>query len=118
MFGDVTALRRVKSEFKSKYKPLLTWGKHGDDEEDEETTKSTEGSEILKSLCSSLETELHHVRYNTTEVEFLKSVLGYTDNDIQKGVAKITGKNRILFQDWMQDRLNKSISSLFGGRLG
>lgn len=84
-------------------------------EDEEETEKSYN---ILKSLRSSIEDELSVFRYNQREVEFLRDVLGYPESDINKGLVRITGRERAMFQEWLQDNLNKSVSSMLGGYFG
>jgi hypothetical protein len=48
---------------------------------------------------------------NRTEVEFLKS-LGYTEEDISCGNARITGMNRTNFNKWLQANLVSALSDL------
>lgn len=90
--------------------------KHGDDEDEEETNKS--GSDILKSLMADVEPVVSRHRYNPREVEYLRDVLGYDEAAISKGLVKISGRERAAFQDWMQERLQKSMATLVGGLSG
>jgi hypothetical protein len=69
--------------------------------------------DMLKAIRDNLVGE-HTFAYNPTEVEFLKSVMGHSEADIQKGHARIEGRHRHRFHEWMLDRMNKSVSGLVG----
>jgi len=68
--------------------------------------------DILKSINNKLATEKARRMPNIREQEFLMDVLGYSQEDITKGVAVITGRNRRLFNRWLCDRLANSTSDL------
>ena len=83
-----------------------------DDEADEDDT--SKAVDILKALRSTAEEVVGRARYNPSEVVFMKEVLGYTDQDIHKGLAKIIGRNRHRFHEWMLDRMSKSVDTMMG----
>lgn len=72
-----------------------------------------EGISILKSISGSLEAARKAYQPNPTEVSFLLEQ-GYTVDEIMKGQVCITGRLRGLFQDWLCDRMAKSVNSLVG----
>jgi hypothetical protein len=57
---------------------------------------------------------LHKLKPNETEIEFLTEVLGYTHEDVNKGLARIVGRDRSLFNEWVCERLHKSVAELRG----
>lgn len=86
------------------------WHHDEDEEEESNTQKSNENITLLKSLMNRVEETLLF-KYNSAEVEFMKEVMGLSEDDIRKG-GRITGFNRSKFHSWSLDRLNKSVDSL------
>ncbi len=91
--------------------------KDDEDEEEEEVGKSQSALDIVKSLITQIDYELDKNSLNPAEREFLLDELGYTERDILKGRAVITGKNRYRFSEWLVDRMSKSVSNLNGENL-
>lgn len=81
-------------------------------EKPEETKKSWEGFDMLKSLTASLDAEVAAYTPNSREIEYLVDICGYTREDVMKGYATITGSERNRFNAWLQDELRKSIRKL------
>ncbi len=75
-------------------------------------SKMAKSVDFLKSLNTKLEYEKVTHTPNVREQEFLREVLGYSQEEINKGVAVITGRNRNLFSRWLCDRLANSTSDL------
>jgi len=67
---------------------------------------------ILKSLNARLSQEKAVRTPNPREQEFLRDVLGYPQDSINKGHAVITGRSRRLFTQWLCDRLCDSTTNL------
>ena len=89
--------------------------KKGEEEEDdEEVEKSLSGLDIVKSLNVSLTRVLSKNALNPIEREFLTQELGYTERDILKGSAIISGTDRYRFSEWLIGRMSKSVNSLNG----
>ena len=72
----------------------------------------SEAQEYLDNLNKSMRDFKESRTPNSTEQEFLRDELGYTQDDINKGLAIITGKNRGLFNRWLCDRLTSSTDTL------
>lgn len=68
--------------------------------------------EILESVNKSMDSTINYYINNPREIEFLTSVLGYSEEDVSKGLAVITGHNRSLFNRWLCDRLLESTTNL------
>jgi len=89
--------------------------KETDEEETEEETEKAllaDPSSLLKSLNTEVRTELNRVLPSANETSFMVNVLHYDPTLVAKGQKHIMGKDRHLFNEWMQGRLSKSISSL------
>lgn len=89
--------------------------KEGEEEEDEEETEKAllaDPSSLLKSLNTEVRHELSKVLPSDTETYFMVEVLHYDPTLVAKGQKHIMGRDRHLFNEWMQGRLSKSISSL------
>lgn len=89
--------------------------KETDEEETEEETEKAllaDPSSLLKSLNTEVRTELNRVLPSANETSFMVNVLHYDPSLVAKGQKHIMGKDRHLFNEWMQGRLSKSISSL------
>ena len=89
--------------------------KETDEEETEEETEKAllaDPSSLLKSLNTEVRTELNRVLPSANEASFMVNVLHYDPTLVAKGQKHIMGKDRHLFNEWMQGRLSKSISSL------
>lgn len=77
------------------------------------------GLSIMESVNKSLTNFARSRLPSPTEQEFLREVLGYSQEEINKGVAVITGRNRRLFNRWLCDRMHTSTDTLvksIGGR--
>lgn len=72
----------------------------------------SDGFDMLKSLTDDLQSQLNAVTPNVREVEYLTGICGYTQDDVMKGYATITGSERNRFNSWLQDELRKSIRKL------
>ena len=72
---------------------------------------SKSATRMLNAVAVNSEIILKSTRPNQAESEFLKSI-GYTDSDIAKGRARITGVNRSKFNRWLCDNLMQNIDSL------
>lgn len=72
----------------------------------------TDAMDMVKSLTSGLKERLQAPSVTDTEYEFLTVVKGYSDLDIRRGRAIITGKDRRLFSDFLCNRLLKSLDGL------
>ena len=68
--------------------------------------------EILEAVNKSMDSTINYATNNPREIEFLTSVLGYSEEDVSKGLAVITGSNRGLFNRWLCDRLLESTTNL------
>ena len=90
-----------------------------EEEEEEDTTKSLGSTalDIVKSLNYRMDAVLGNKSLNPTEEQFLLEELGYSKNDITKGIAQISGPNRNRFTEWLARRMQKSISHLNGEEL-
>jgi hypothetical protein len=82
-----------------------------EDPTDEKAKKSSEAVEILKSFNAVLVREIQQSQPNDTEVEYLLEK-GFTEEDITCGRARIVGPERGRFNQWLHNRLTKSISKL------
>jgi hypothetical protein len=83
------------------------------DKKDETAVAKSMSLDMLRSVRENL-VGTHTFAYNPTEVEFLKTVMGHSEADIQKGNARIDGRHRHRFHEWMLDRMHKSVSGLVG----
>lgn len=89
--------------------------KKKDEEETEEETEKAllaDPSSLLKSLNTEVRSELNKVLPSDMETAFMVDVLQYDPALVSKGQKHIMGRDRHLFNEWMQGRLSKSISSL------
>lgn len=89
--------------------------KEGEEEEDEEETEKAllaDPSSLLKSLNTEVRHELNKILPSDNETSFMVDVLHYDPTLVAKGQKNIMGKDRHRFNEWMQGRLSKSISSL------
>jgi hypothetical protein len=88
------------------------------DAELEEERKKKEDIEksvdILKALRQSVERELSMCLPNPTEIEFMRDVLGHSEDSIRKGLVTIKGKDRHRFHEWSLQRLAKSVRDMSG----
>jgi flagellar biosynthesis GTPase FlhF len=75
-----------------------------------------EATELLKSFNSGLEAEIRRSKLKSVEVEFLTKHLGYSEDDIIKGRAIISGRDRHKFNEWLLSRLPKFPEQLYRGR--
>ena len=88
----------------------LTPDEEEDDTEDAEKsigidfTALANVAKVVKSINKS--------RVTPVEMEFLTVELGYTLEDVEKGIAKIAGRNRDRFTQWLCGRMHKSINVL------
>jgi len=82
-----------------------------EDYKDRNAKSTSEASRIMKAVLAKAENLAASNRPNTAEVEFLKS-LGYTEDDISVGAARITGRTRSRFNQWLQHRMLTSIETL------
>lgn len=98
---DDTVVEEVKSDRKKREK----------EGEDGGVVKSA-AVQKLELINKALQAEKHVRTPNPREQEFLREVLGYSQEDINKGVALITGRNRSLFNRWLCDRLTHSTETL------
>lgn len=85
-----------------------------EDENEEETEKAllADPSSLLKSLNTEVRNELNRVLPSDHEISFMVDVLHYDPALVSKGQKNIMGRDRHLFNEWMQGRLSKSISLL------
>jgi hypothetical protein len=74
--------------------------------------KTKKSLELLKNLNTQLQEQKLQRYPNPREQEFLREVLGYSQEEIIKGLAVITGPNRRLFSKWLCDRLQDSTEEL------
>ena len=75
----------------------------------EETKKALN---ILKSFTEDLKDQLNKSQPNEREIEYLTTECGYEYADVIKGRARITGRDRDLFNTWLHTRLRKSLQRL------
>jgi hypothetical protein len=83
-------------------------------DKDEEDTEKSVAVVLLKSLRIETEEQIAIYRHNPTEVVFMCDVLGYTEQDIRKGLVRITGRDRHRFHEWMLERMCTSVDSMMG----
>ena len=87
-----------------------------EEEEETDTEKSLvttpNPTEFLKSLNHEVREELKMFLPNDMETAFMVDVLDYDPILVSKGQMSIKGKDRHRFNEWAQERLYKSISSL------
>lgn len=93
--------------------------KHGDDEDSvssevDSELKKEEKVEKSIELLKSLNNTIHDLKTipSPVEMEFLTDVMGFRKSDILKGLVVLKGKDRHRFNEWVIDRLNKSLPSL------
>ncbi len=72
----------------------------------------TDGSDLFKSFHNTLQTEILGGGFTDLEVEFLTSELGYSNRDITKGLAVITGTDRHKFTEWLLERALSPVDEL------
>lgn len=74
--------------------------------------KSNEAVDMLKSLSSGLAEVYEQLTPSELESEFLVSHCGLPADEVAKGLHWIAGKDRDLFDQWVCDRMTKSIDAL------
>lgn len=77
-----------------------------------EAFKSQSATNMLKSLTSGLAEFNQALLPSDLEFEFLTAYKGLPADEVAKGLHWIAGKDRDLFQEWVCDRMQKSITSL------
>lgn len=95
-----------------------------------EGTAKSEAADMLKSFAAALQAQVAPSMPNETEVEYLttqcyksETVINkygceenirvpYTREDVIKGRARIEGSERSRFNDWLQERFQKSLGKL------
>lgn len=84
------------------------------DEEDAEAPKTRLAEDIRKSISEPMDMFARSIfpRYTEVETEFLVNVMGYSQRDIALGNAVIKGHNRERFNQFLSERMNKSLGSL------
>lgn len=87
-----------------------------EDAEEKSINKSFNSSanDLVKSIGMYVSSMSGLKKPSNTEREFLTEVMGFTEDDIRKGLAKIHGTDRHRFNEWLQDRLYKSLDALTG----
>lgn len=83
-----------------------------EDGADEETQKGIGVDFIALANVAKVVKSINISRVTPVEMEFLTTELGYTLEDVEKGLAKITGRNRDIFSKWLCGRMHKSINVL------
>lgn len=83
-------------------------------QDEEKEVSKADAVGILKSLQTAATEDLERYKHNPTEVVFMRDVLGYNEQDIRKGLAHITGRNRQRFHEWMLARMYNSVDSMLG----
>lgn len=73
--------------------------------------KSSEAVDMLKSLTSGLEEVYQQMSPSELEAEFLVSQ-GHAPESVAKGIHWIAGKDRDLFDNFVCDRMQKSLEAL------
>jgi len=86
--------------------------KEEEEEETEEAQKSIGIDFVALANVAKLVKSINKSKVTPVEMEFLTLELGYTLEDVEKGVAKITGRNRDRFSNWLCGRMQKSINVL------
>ena len=80
-------------------------------EDEEQTVKSLA---LLETVSEQAVSIINKSKPSDTEIEFLTEVLGYTHDDVRKGRARIVGRDRTVFNEWVCSRLQKSVENLRG----
>lgn len=75
-------------------------------------SKIEKSIQILKGFSEQLNKAVLQRMPSIVEQEFLRDVLGYSQEDINKGIATISGRNRALFNRWLCDRVSTSSNDL------
>ncbi len=83
-----------------------------DDEEEDAKKSLGEAMDILKSMREDAEATVFSMRPSNLETEFLCEVMGYDYEEVSKGIHWISGRNRDTFNDWVMDRMTKSLASI------
>lgn len=83
--------------------------KHDDEDDDEEEKKSLSIAKSLRTMTGSF---VRAYKPSDLEQQFMVEVLGYDQKAVRKGLCAIAGKNRHLFNEWMLERMEKSMSGL------
>lgn len=73
---------------------------------------SDEASDLLKSVTATVQEDIRKSMPNDAEVDFLVDVMGRDRSEVLKGLHWISGRDRDLFNDWVCDRMTKSIDAL------
>jgi hypothetical protein len=94
----------------------LKFKKEEEEDKDKDTEKSLVAApnptEFLKSLNHEVREELKMFLPNDMETNFMVDILEYDPILVSKGQLSIKGRDRHRFNEWAQERLHKSISSL------
>lgn len=72
----------------------------------------SEAVSLLKAIQDKVESDIVR-KPNPYELEFLKSEMGYSDKQIQKGMAVITGSDRHRLNEWLLEKAQADLSNLF-----
>lgn len=78
-------------------------------------TKAFDSSanDLLKSLTCNVRRTLNLHELTPVETEFLKSVKGFTDDEIKKSHPTIMGRDRTLFSNWLCERAARSVDNFY-----
>lgn len=69
--------------------------------------------DMVKSLTARARQSLQLHDLTTTEVDFLKSIKGLTEEDIRRTQPLIVGKDRARFGAWLCERVTKSVDNFY-----
>ncbi len=83
-----------------------------DEQEEEPVKKSFVGFDMAKSFRDLAREQTVLGKVSNIELRFLTQELGYTEDDITKGLASITGKDRHRFTEWLLSEAKTSVSSM------
>ena len=81
------------------------------EEEDEEKSLDA-AKDVIKSLRGRLSEDIRRYKPMSSEQQYLIEVLGYSESDVMKGLAKIGPVQCQGFHDWLCDRMKKSVDRL------